>query len=132
MQGLPLLTFWKNSTYGIMNGHVNACSWYHKQKINIKPQSKHVEDKQACKTETQICINIKKGLKRDKTCETSKTNNIRNQNQGFWASTCVRSQRPTYAKFKLRTHAHDMRAWDLFNDTNPETETENIAQTQKP
>ena len=32
----------------------------------------------------------------------------------------------------LRTHAHDIRAWDLFNNPNPKTETKNKAQTQKP
>ena len=37
-----------------------------------------------------------------------------------------------YAEFKLRTHAHDIRAWDFFNNPNPKIETENRAQTQKP
>ena len=31
----------------------------------------------------------------------------------------------------LHTHAHDMCAWELFYDPNPETEAENRAQTQK-
>ena len=50
--------------------------------------------------------------------------------QGIWIS--VFRQAPAYVEFKLQMHAHDMHAWDLFNNLNLETETENKEQTQKP
>ena len=55
-------------------------------------------------------MDIRKGFlkKKGKTCETNKPNNIKDLNQGFGASTCIRSQRPAYAGFNLRAHAHDI------------------------
>ena len=55
-------------------------------------------------------MDIRKGFlkKKGKTCETNKPNNIKDLNQGFRASTCIRSQRPAYAGFNLRAHAHDI------------------------
>ena len=44
----------------------------------------------------------------------------------------VPRQALAYTEFKLRTHAHDICAWDLFNNPNPKTETKNKSQTQKP
>ena len=37
MHGLPSLTFQQHITYGIMNGHVNACSWHQSKKTSMKP-----------------------------------------------------------------------------------------------
>ena len=62
-----------------------------------------------------------------KACETNKTNNIRNLDQGFWTSSYVHSQRLAYIGFNLCTHAYDMRAWDLFK--NPNLETRNKKQS---
>ena len=36
IHGLPSLTFQQHGTYGIMNGHMNACSCHQKQETNIK------------------------------------------------------------------------------------------------
>ena len=78
-------------------------------------QIKHVNQR------LRYVYTYEKGLNKGKTCEACKPNNIRDLNQGFWASAYVRNQRPANTGFNLRTHAYGMRAWDLFKKPNLET-----------
>ena len=77
-------------------------------------------------------MDIRKGFKKKgKTCETNKPNNIKDLNQGFWVSTCICSQRPAYVGFNLHVHAHNMCAWDLFKNPNPETQSKKQSMNKK-
>ena len=67
---------------------------------------------------------MKRVLKRGKTCEVSKPNNIRDLSQGFQASACVYSQRPAYAGFNLCMHAYGICVWDLLKTLTQKHETE--------
>ena len=63
-----------------------------------------LKDKQACEIETQIHMIKWKGLKK---------------RESMWNKP---NKQHKESRFNLHTHAHDMRAWDLFKNPNLETQ----------